>query len=84
MFFIVGLIVLFGRRMGYVGVIIAGGKGGVDEKIVFLKEVGVIVIMFLAEIGKIMLEVSRVVFFCVGFFINWVVLVYRFEWIRFW
>lgn len=42
--FIVGVIVFFGCCMGYVGVIIFGGKGGVEDKMEVMWFVGIIVV----------------------------------------
>lgn len=55
-FYIVGVIVFLGKCMGYVGVIIFGGKGIVDEKFVVLQDVGVKIVCFLVDIGKVLVE----------------------------
>lgn len=51
--YIVGVIVFKGKCMGYVGVIIVGGKGMVDDKFVVLEVVGVKIVCSLVEIGNV-------------------------------
>lgn len=57
--FIVGCIVFLGCIMGYVGVVIFGGKGGVEDKIVVMEDVGIKVLLFLVKFGEIFFEVLK-------------------------
>lgn len=57
--FIVGVLVLVGKCMGYVGVIVLGGKGIVEGKFVVMEVVGVVIVCLLGDLGVVIVKLVK-------------------------